>query len=288
MLNQINQPAVNIITVENPIEYHLPGITQVQIQAEAGLTFATALRSILRQDPDIILIGEIRDSETAQIAMRAALTGHLVISTLHTNDAASAVSRLFDLGVPNYLISSLLIGVIAQRLVRQICPDCKAPTAPTEEEKLAFRLTGGSESHPPLQKGLGCKSCHQTGYRGRTAIYELLQMNARLRQVLALNPTEQQFKSACADAGLETMYENALQRVREGATTYEELLRCVGLDENMETFCGKCDHPVRMEYQICPICGEKPANRCSSCNHFVQANWNYCPFCENKLAKSPS
>lgn len=288
MLNQINHSSINIITVENPIEYHLPGITQVQINSESGLTFATALRSILRQDPNVILIGEIRDTETAQIAMRAALTGHLVISTLHTNDAPSAVTRLVDLGVPNFLISSLLIGVIGQRLLRQVCPECKKSFSPTDEEKKAFNIT---EAHPKkihFFKGTGCKSCHNSGFKGRNAVYEILQMNSRLRDVLSLNPTEQQFKTACRDAGLVTMYENGLQKVRDGVTSYSEVLRCVGIDEHQETLCGTCDHHFRAEYSLCPICGEKPKNRCTHCNQIIQLSWNYCPFCEKKLAKSPS
>ncbi len=286
MLNQINHSSINIITVENPIEYHLPGITQVQINPESGLTFAAALRSILRQDPNVILIGEIRDAETAQIAMRAALTGHLVISTLHTNDAPSAVTRLIDLGVPNFLISSLLIGVIGQRLLRQVCPDCKTPVPPTDEEKKAFNIT---ESHPKkihFLKGNGCKSCHNSGFKGRNAVYEILPMNSKLRDVLSLNPTEQQFKTACRDSGFVSMYENGLQKVKEGITSYSEVMRCVGVDEYLETFCGTCDHRFREEFNLCPICGEKPKNRCTRCNQIIQLSWNYCPFCENKLEKS--
>ncbi|MBI1824237.1 MAG: Flp pilus assembly complex ATPase component TadA [Nitrospirae bacterium] len=286
MLNQINQNTVNIITVENPIEYHLPGVTQVQINPESGLTFATALRSILRQDPNVILIGEIRDSETAQIAMRAALTGHLVISTLHTNDAPSAVNRLFDLGIPNFMVSSLLIGVIAQRLVRNICPECKSPVQPTEEEKIIFNLNENKSKAFQFYKGKGCKLCHQSGLKGRSAVYEILQMNSKLREVLSLNPTEQQFKSACRDAGFVSMNENALQKVREGVTTCSEVMRCIGIDENLETFCGKCNHHYRAEYLLCPVCGEKPNNKCRHCNQMIQPNWNYCPYCEKRLAKS--
>jgi type II secretory ATPase GspE/PulE/Tfp pilus assembly ATPase PilB-like protein len=286
MLNQINQTAINIITVENPIEYHLPGVTQVQINSESGLTFATALRSILRQDPNVILIGEIRDSETAQIAMRAALTGHLVISTLHTNDAPSAVNRLFDLGIPNFMISSLLIGVIAQRLIRQICPECKVPVQPTDEEKKALNVTDMNGTSVQFYKGNGCKSCHQSGLKGRSAVYEILKMNSKLREVLSLNPTEQQFKAACRDAGFVAMKENAFQMVLKGVTTYSEVIRCIGIDENLDTLCGNCDHLFRAEYLLCPNCGEKPKNKCPQCNKIVQLDWKYCPYCEKSLEKS--
>ena len=284
MLNQINHPSINIVTVENPIEYHLHGITQIQINSEAGLTFATALRAILRQDPNVILVGEIRDTETAQIAFRAAMTGHLVISTLHTNDAPSAVVRLLDLGIPNYLISSLLIGVMAQRLVRYNCPDCKTSYAPPEEETRPFNLRQEAAKKIIFYKGKGCKSCYQTGFKGRSTVLEILPMQSKLREMVSLSPTEQQFKNACKDAGFVSMTEHGLQKVREGLTPLSELVRCLGADEHLDTLCENCGHLFRNDFNLCPMCGEKPKNKCTRCNQVIQSQWHYCPFCENKLS----
>ncbi|HXN07156.1 MAG TPA: ATPase, T2SS/T4P/T4SS family [Nitrospiria bacterium] len=286
MLNHLNQPTINIITVENPVEYHIKGITQVQINPESGLTFASALRAILRQDPNIILIGEIRDSETALIAMRAAMTGHLVLSTLHTNDSPSAVTRLMDLGVPLYMIASLLLGVIAQRLVRTICPDCKTPLSPTAEEMKTLNISEKTASKSQFFKGKGCKSCHQSGFRGRSAVYEVLELDPKLKEIISLHPTELQFKNACKDAGFITMHENGLQKIKEGNTTFSELMRCIGSNDELETFCGNCDHYYRNEFSICPMCGAKPKNKCFRCNQIIQTHWNYCPFCENKFPKN--
>ncbi|MBI1820972.1 MAG: Flp pilus assembly complex ATPase component TadA [Nitrospirae bacterium] len=285
MLNHINHPSINIVTVENPIEYHLHGITQIQINPEGGLTFATALRAILRQDPDVIFVGEIRDTETAQIAFRSAMTGHLVISTLHTNDAPSAVIRLLDLGIPSYMISSLLIGVMAQRLVRKICPDCKVPYAPPEEETRPFNLTRKEAQKIGFFKGKGCKSCNQTGFKGRSAVLEILPIQSKLREMISLSPTEQQFKNACKDAGVISMSENGLQKVKEGLTPFSELIRCLETDEHLDTLCGSCAHLFRNDFNLCPMCGEKPKNKCNRCNQVIQSRWNYCPFCENKLSK---
>ncbi|MHB8481373.1 MAG: ATPase, T2SS/T4P/T4SS family [Nitrospiria bacterium] len=284
MLNQINHPSINIITIENPIEYHLDGITQVQVNPDSGLTFATTLRAILRQDPNVILVGEIRDIETAQIAFRAAMTGHLVISTLHTNDAPSAVTRLRDLGIPNYMISSLLIGVMAQRLIRYNCPDCKIPYVPSEEETHTFNLTQEAARKIRLYKGKGCKRCYQTGFKGRSAVLEILPMESKLREIISLNPTEQQFKNACKDAGFISMNEGGFQRVKEGLTTLAELMRGLGADEYSELFCESCHHLFRNDFSLCPMCGEKPKNKCNRCNQAVQLHWHYCPFCENKLS----
>ncbi len=283
MLNHLNNSSINIITVENPIEYHLKGITQVQINSDSGLTFAAALRAILRQDPNVILVGEIRDAETAQMAMRAALTGHLVISTLHTNDAPSAITRLLDLGIPNYMLSSLLIGVMAQRLVRMICPECKSSASPDDEEMKVLNISPASAGKTQFYKGKGCKNCHQTGFKGRNAVYEILPMNSKLRQVISLNPTELQFKNACHDAGFVSMGENGFDKVKEGQTTLGEIIRCIGADEHLDAFCKNCDHHFRSEFNLCPMCGEKPKNRCRCCNQTVQLNWKFCPFCENKL-----
>lgn len=226
-LQLLNMPEKNIVTVEDPVEYCLDGITQVQVKPAVGVSFASALRSILRQDPDIILVGEIRDAETAEIAVSAALTGHLVLSTLHTNDAAGAISRLINLGIPPFLAASALLGAIAQRLVRIVCPKCKASYSPSSEE--LKQLFGGAEhdNHVQLQRGKGCNSCYHTGYRGRKAIYEVLCVSAAVRKLIVDGADDDTIKHQAITEGMKTLRENALKEVLNGATTLEELLRVV-------------------------------------------------------------
>ena len=221
ILKERNRSERNIITVEDPVEYRLEGVNQVQVNPKAGLTFANGLRSILRQDPDIIMIGEIRDSETAQIAIRAAITGHLVLSTLHTNDAASTVSRLLDMGIEPYLISSALAGVVAQRLVRKICDHCKEPYTPTRWERA---LLGGPEG-ATLYRGRGCGACNRTGYLGRTAIHEILIVGSEIRDLIDRRAAAGRIRDAAAAQGTTSLRHNCAQLVRAGVTTVEELLR---------------------------------------------------------------
>src|SRR5690606_2740375 len=181
-LSNLNDEEVNIITIEDPVEYQLNGVNQIQVKEEIGLTFATGLRSILRQDPDIIMVGEIRDTETAQIAIRASLTGHLVLSTLHTNNAVESVSRLQDMGIEPFLISSSLVGIMAQRLVRQICRDCSTEIEPSNREREIFQSNGFMVNK--LRKGRGCAACGNTGYRGRLAIHEFLPVDRELKELI--------------------------------------------------------------------------------------------------------
>ncbi|ADU26360.1 GspE/PulE family protein [Ethanoligenens harbinense] len=221
ILNQLNQPGVNIITVEDPVEYRMPGANQVQVNPKAGLTFASGLRSILRQDPDIIMIGEIRDAETAQIAIRAAITGHLVLSTIHTNDAASTVTRLVDMGVEPFLVSSAVIGIIAQRLVRKICPRCKQPYTPSDSE---CRLLG-IPVQSTLYRGTGCNYCDHTGYKGRTAIHEIMAISHDVRELIDNEAATDEIRAQIVRDGTITLQECCKQLVLNGVTTREELLR---------------------------------------------------------------
>lgn len=221
LLMDINKPNVNIITVEDPVEYKLEGINQVQVNAKAGLTFANGLRSILRQDPDIIMIGEIRDGETAQIAIRASITGHLVLSTIHTNDAASSVVRLLDMGVEPYLVSSSLVGVIAQRLVRNICPRCKKAYTPSDNEMLMLNL----EEATPLYKGKGCPACNFTGYKGRSSIHEILVSTREIRTLINQGAATDQIQKMAIEQGTMTLRDSCAELVLAGTTTMEELLR---------------------------------------------------------------
>ncbi|HXL02802.1 MAG TPA: GspE/PulE family protein [Candidatus Atribacteria bacterium] len=224
-LNLINQPELNIITIEDPVEYQLPGINQVQINPKIDLSFASALRSIMRQDPDIIMVGEIRDRETAEIAIHAALTGHLVLSTLHTNSAAGAIIRLQEMGVPSYLISSALLGVVAQRLVRKICLHCR--TDLEIEGETALKLTEGGKEKLILHRGQGCNLCNRTGYRGREAINEVLVIDDDIRSLILKNATEGEITTKAKEKGMSTLKENAIQKVLKGITTLEEMYRVV-------------------------------------------------------------
>jgi len=227
ILNMINSTDKNIITIEDPVEYRLPFIRQTQVNLKAGITFATGLRSILRQDPDVIMIGEVRDLETSEIAHQAALTGHLVLSTLHTNDAPEAITRLLDIGVEPYLISSSLIGVLGQRLVRKICPDCK--TSYEFEPKNLNHL--GEEAKKlknpiTLYRGKGCKNCKQSGYLGRTGIFELLVINERIKQLISEKASTQEIRETAKKSyGMVSLREDGLKKVLEGITTLDEVNR---------------------------------------------------------------
>jgi type IV pilus assembly protein PilB len=227
-LNVLNNPEVNIVTIEDPVEYRLSGISQVQVNKKAGLTFASALRSFLRQDPDVMLVGEIRDQETANIAIESALTGHLVLSTLHTNDAPSAISRLIEMGVEPFLVGSALDAVLAQRLARRLCSHCKEPYTPTAEalQEAGFAFEG-VDSLPTLYRANGCGSCSKTGYRGRLAVHELMTVNEEL-ELLAVEraPTETLAKAAAAN-GMRTLREDGLDKVALGLTSIEEIMRVI-------------------------------------------------------------
>ncbi len=220
-LTQINSVAKNIMTIEDPVEYRLPLIRQTQINLKAGVTFATGLRSLLRQDPDVIMVGEIRDRETAEIAIHAALTGHLVLSTLHTNDAVGTVARLIDMGVESYLLSSTLLGIVAQRLVRKICTSCR------QEEKPPLQV---QQRHPHLQKlfrGRGCRFCRQTGFSGRMGVFELFRIDERSKALVAERCPTHKLKEMALSAGMKTMRMDGLRKVQEGLTTLDELDRVV-------------------------------------------------------------
>ena len=215
-------PYKNIITIEDPVEYQINGIGQVQVNPKVGLTFATGLRSILRQDPDVILVGEIRDTETAEIAVHAALTGHLVLSTLHTNDAPTAITRLVDMGIEPYLIASSLEGVIAQRLVRRICPHCREPYPPAPEELKALGLPENSEVE--FYRGRGCEECLGTGYRGRIGIFEVLELDEKLKNLILTTPNATEIRNEALKRNFKTLRQDALEKVLAGLTTSSELL----------------------------------------------------------------
>ena len=223
-IHRLRAEHLNIISVEDPVEYEIDGITQVQINERVGLTFAESVRAILRQDPNIVMLGEIRDAETADVAVRASLTGHLLLSTMHTNDAASAILRLVNLGVDPYLLAASTIGVIAQRLVRLVCPGCRVPAAPAAPRLAEHpRLRGVAPDS--LVRGRGCTRCRRTGYLGRTGIYELLPLDEETRSLLARQAGGSRFHEAVSRRGLPTLYDDGLGKVARGLTTLEEVLR---------------------------------------------------------------
>lgn len=221
ILKEINDITKNIITVEDPVEYRIEGINHTQVNNKAGLTFATSLRAILRQDPDVIMIGEIRDSETAQIAVRASITGHLVFSTVHTNDTVSTVARLVDMGVEKYLVSSALSGVVAQRLVKKICTKCKTEHKPTKSEMKLMEI----DESVVIYKGKGCNACNQTGYKGRTAIHEVLPITEDIKEMIDNGSTMQEIKRKAIENGMMTLKESSKILVLDGITSIEELVK---------------------------------------------------------------
>jgi general secretion pathway protein E len=226
MLSRINSPDKNILTIEDPIEYQLKGIGQIPVNVKVGLTFASGLRSIVRQDPDVILVGEIRDLETAEIAIQAALTGHLVFSTLHTNDSASAVTRLIDMGIEPFLVTSSVNAILAQRLTRKICPFCKQQYFPESESLLEVGLSQemlGKEGY--LWRGAGCKECIGTGYKGRSGIYEILMMTDSIKTTILKTSDSTIIKKQAVQEGLHTLREDGARKVEDGITTIEEVLR---------------------------------------------------------------
>ncbi|MBD3422076.1 MAG: type II secretion system protein GspE [Chitinivibrionales bacterium] len=220
-INYLKKPGINISTVEDPIEYNIPGVNQTQVNLLTGMTFARSLRTLLRQDPDIIMVGEMRDQETAEIAIRSSLTGHLVLSTLHTNDAPSAVTRLIDMGIEPYLVSSSLSVIVAQRLVRKICSHCKCEADVTDNVKQDIGLT----PEVILYKGLGCSACGQTGYKGRTGIYEVLPISEEIRRLINTKAYASEIRNQAFKEGLITLRENALAKLSHGITSLEEVMR---------------------------------------------------------------
>jgi len=229
-LSKINSKEINCITIEDPIEYHLSGISQIQVSTKKGLTFEKGLRALLRQDPDVMMVGEIRDEETARIAIQAALTGHLVFSTLHTNDAPSSVTRILDIGIEPYLVASSVIAVIAQRLVRVICPECRSEYEPTSEELAEVAITREELPDGLIYLGMGCERCIETGYVGRTAIYEILPIIEEVREQIIARSGASLIKDAAVKRGMRSLRQDGARKVVEGETTIEEVLRVTQLD----------------------------------------------------------
>ena len=224
VLDKLRSPECNLITIEDPVEYRVAGVGQIQVNEKIGLTFASGLRSVLRQDPDVLMVGEIRDPETADIAIHAALTGHMVLSPLHTNDAPAAATRLVDLGVPSYLLSSCLVGVLAQRLVRKLCPHCKKPSELTQNDTKRLGLREDLAGRTVYEPG-GCEKCLQTGYRGRTGVFELMKVEEDLASLIARSEDARSLRSAARKHGMLSLMEDAARKVIQGVTSREEAMR---------------------------------------------------------------
>src|SRR5450759_2183401 len=224
-LSRINTPETNIMTAEDPVEFNLPGVNQVQMKDQIGLNFAAALRSFLRQDPNIILVGEIRDFETAEIAVKASLTGHLVLSTLHTNDAPSTINRLMNMGIEPYLVSSAVILIVAQRLIRRVCASCKAPTEIAPQVLVSLGFTAEDAKSVQVMKGSGCEKCNNTGYKGRVALVEVLEISEEIRDMILSGSTSIELRRKAIDEGMITLRRSGLRKVMDGVTTVEEVVR---------------------------------------------------------------
>jgi type IV pilus assembly protein PilB len=273
------------VTVEDPVELQIRGINQVQVEEKAKKTFPAALRAILRQDPDVIMVGEIRDAETAQIAFRASVTGHLVLSTLHTNDAAAAVTRLIDLGMEPFMVASSLISALAIRLVRTLCPKCKQPYEADAASLNRLARGGETTGTVTLWRGRGCSHCHETGYYGRTGIFEILDVEDQMRGLIAQGATDATIRQAAIESGMRSIGEDGLKKALEGRTTLEEVTRVVYLTENSPKICGRCQTVLNKEYEYCTTCGEFVGEHCEKCRRRMMTEWTFCPFCGHTSAR---
>lgn len=279
-LSERNTVEVNISTAEDPIEYDLEGITQSEVNKTIGLDFAKILRAFLRQDPDIMLVGETRDKETAKIAIEAALTGHLVFTTLHTNDAPGAVMRLQEMDVEPFLISSSTIGIIAQRLLRRICTNCKQEYIPDEQ---TMKFLGIENRKGSFYKGKGCEKCNGSGYKGRIGTYEVMKINDDLRNLIAKGANTAILRYAAQQAGMRTLVEYSLNLAKEGLTTLDEVIRVTFTGEGASAFCPGCGKPVGEEFYKCPFCQYELKKTCRRCGSVTQEGWISCTKCGLKL-----
>ncbi len=265
-------------TIEDPVEYFLEEANQVYVQDKAGVTFASILRATLRQDPDVILVGEIRDTETADVAFKASLTGHMVLTTLHTNNSVASITRMIDMGVKPYLIASALEAILAQRLVRKVCRHCSVEEAVNPETALLLNLPPGLLGESSF-RGKGCDRCGQTGFHGRTGVFELFVMNDDFRHHICTGYKESELLGMARAAGMTMLVEDGVGKVRRGETTLEELLRVIGPQTRHERRCGACKRMIDAKFPFCPHCGTFRQNACRFCRMPVEAEWTHCAFC---------
>jgi type II secretory ATPase GspE/PulE/Tfp pilus assembly ATPase PilB-like protein/FixJ family two-component response regulator/RNA polymerase subunit RPABC4/transcription elongation factor Spt4 len=272
----------NFTTIEDPVEYYMNMAEQVNVKEGIGLGFSTVLRSILRQDPNVIMLGEIRDFETAEVAFHASLTGHLVLSTLHTNSAIASITRLLDMGIKSYVIADALIGIIAQRLVRRICPHCKTDDHPSEELLRALKIQDAETIK--TQKGAGCRKCNNSGYKGRLGVFEIFVVDSEMRRMMRGNASESELMHNARQNGMTTLLEDALRKIDAGLTTCEEVLRVFGPQNTIEITCHACHRILEERYPHCPYCGALATGVCAKCGKFMYDDWQYCPHCSHHAA----
>lgn len=284
LLAQIKSPHRNIVTLEDPIEYQLEGVNQTQIDEKAGINFASGLRTLLRQDPDVILVGEIRDAETAEMAFHAANTGHLVLTSLHTNDAPSAATRLVDLGVEPYVIAGALSLIVAQRLVRCVCPDCSEECDVPEDIRTQVGLRIADLEGASPRAGKGCINCAYTGYRERMGVFEVLPVTAEMRDQINTQLSESNISHLARASGVVTVRESAVALAMQGTTTFDEVLRVTTSAGGAPSLCHACGEEVDSAFAACPFCRARLGQfSCPSCSKSVEADWSSCPYCRTPL-----
>jgi type II secretory ATPase GspE/PulE/Tfp pilus assembly ATPase PilB-like protein/FixJ family two-component response regulator/RNA polymerase subunit RPABC4/transcription elongation factor Spt4 len=270
----------NFTTIEDPVEYFMGMAEQVNVREKIGLTFSNVLRSILRQDPNVIMLGEIRDHETAEVAFHSAMTGHLVLSTLHTNSSIASITRLRDMGLQSYVIADALVGIVAQRLVRHICPHCRIPDQPDREMLQALKI---SNTDIATFKGAGCEKCNRSGYKGRIGVYEIFQIDSEIKRMIHQGATEPELLHAARLTGMSSLLEDAIEKLKQGITSCEELLRVFGPQNTVEITCPNCQAIMEQRHRFCPYCGRELAQHCTRCNQLLVDDWRYCPQCGLQL-----
>ncbi|MDA1140530.1 MAG: ATPase, T2SS/T4P/T4SS family [Planctomycetota bacterium] len=274
----------NIVTVEDPIEFQISGVNQVQVNERANLTFASALRSILRQDPDVVMIGEIRDRETADIAFQAAQTGHMVLSSLHTNDALSTITRLNELGIESYLIAECTLVVMAQRLARRNCPECLTLYQP---DPLELKRLGLTQVKMDFHYGVGCEACRNTGFDGRIGLFEVLAIDPSITDLIIKGANSIEMRAAAVRGGMKFINEDAIFKIKEGLTTPEEVLRVIFLEEEFQFRCPSCTRAIDPDFAICPFCRFELKIMCPACGIELNPEWTHCPHCRASLNSEP-
>jgi len=278
LLGEMLDRTKNFETIEDPVEYFLEEANQIYVKERTGLNFASVLRATLRQDPDVVLVGEVRDLETADVAFKAALTGHMVLTTLHTNSAIASITRLVDIGIKPYLIASSLEGIVAQRLVRTLCPHCRESALPDPGVSELLRVS--PQFFPEgIWKSKGCPRCNETGYLGRTGIYEIFMMNDDYRHLISESYRESSLFEMARANGLKTLLEDGFEKVRHGMTSLDELLRVVGPQVRHERNCENCHRTIDVKYLYCPYCGNFKHNVCIECKMPLEDDWKICVSC---------
>lgn len=278
VLHAMLESTKNFETIEEPVEYFLEDASQVAVREKIGLSFAQILRATLRQDPDVILVGEIRDYETADVAFKASLTGHMVLSTLHTNSSVASITRLIDMGIKPYIIASALEAIVAQRLVRKVCRNCRTEVPP-DREIIGLLRVPERDVGKTVFIGKGCDKCNHTGYSGRIGIFEVFCINNEFRHFITSNYKERELVEMAHAEGMKTLIEDGMQKVRQGYTTLEELLRVIGPQAAHERCCSNCNHVIDAKFLFCPYCGAFRQNCCTSCKSPLEEDWLNCPFC---------